>query len=123
MLVKEDKADPNMGDYDRRRALHLAACEGLLPAVDVLLSELQANPNVCDRWGNTPLDDAKRSGHDAVVARLRRAGGKEGACYVGNSKTPRPKPAGGGRVTFEGDVTAPEPSPAKSAESSACALL
>ena len=67
------------------QSLHLAASEGLLPVVDMLLDELHAKPNPLDRWGNTPLDDARRSGHSGVAERLTAAGGQVGAEYVGNS--------------------------------------
>ena len=42
------------GDYDKRTAMHLAASEGLLQVVQVLVDELGANPSVVDRWGGTP---------------------------------------------------------------------
>ena len=54
------------GDYDARCALHLAASEGILAVVEMLIDELCASVNPRDRWGNTPLDDAIRSGHDKV---------------------------------------------------------
>jgi glutaminase len=47
----------NVGDYDQRRALHVAAAEGHKDAVEWLISN-GADVNVVDRWGNTPLDDA-----------------------------------------------------------------
>jgi len=57
----------DQGDYDKRTALHLAASEGLLHVVKVLVDELGANPSVVDRWGRMPLDDAIR-GESAQVA-------------------------------------------------------
>ena len=47
------------GDYDRRTALHVAASEGRLDLV-ILLLDAGANPNRSDRWGGSPLDDAQR---------------------------------------------------------------
>ena len=49
----------NAGDYDSRTALHLAAAEGHFESVEYLLSH--GHPLfVRDRWGATPLDEAKR---------------------------------------------------------------
>eukprot|EP00948_MAST-09A_sp_MAST-9A-sp1_P004191 g4191.t1 len=61
------------GDYDKRTALHLAASEGRLNVVKFLLSS-KANFNAKDRWGGTPLSDAKREGHSDVQDTLRQAG-------------------------------------------------
>lgn len=38
----------------RRTILHMAAMSGNYKLVETLL-ELQADKNVCDRWGQTPL--------------------------------------------------------------------
>lgn len=54
--------DVNQGDYDGRTALHLACSEGHDYIVRYLLS-LGADPLVKDRWGATPLKDAKRAKH------------------------------------------------------------
>jgi ammonium transporter Rh len=51
--------DPNCGDYDRRTPLHLAVAEGSLDICNVLL-EYKANPLAEDRWGATPLYEARR---------------------------------------------------------------
>ena len=49
-----------------RTALHLAAAEGSLEAVEYLVSH--GHPlNVRDRWGATPLDEAKREKRKSVV--------------------------------------------------------
>ena len=53
------KGRPDHGDYDKRRPLHLAASEGQLECVELLLAS-QANVNVLDRWGRTPLWDGIR---------------------------------------------------------------
>ena len=48
----EKGVEPNGADYDRRTALHLAACEGWTELV-VLLLEKGADVNSLDRWGRT----------------------------------------------------------------------
>lgn len=50
----------NKGDYDNRTALHLAAAEGKYHIVKYLIDK-GANNKAVDRWGQTPMDDAKRS--------------------------------------------------------------
>ena len=62
--------DISRSDYDGRTALHLAACEGQVGAARLLIGagcELQPK----DRWGNTPMDDAKREKRHDIVALLR----------------------------------------------------
>lgn len=43
---------PNVQDYDKRTALHLAASEGHAPIVELLL-HYKANVNLKDRWQRT----------------------------------------------------------------------
>jgi len=52
--------NPDIGDYDSRCPMHLAASEGRLLAVSYLLG-VSANPNCKDRWGGTPMDDCEFS--------------------------------------------------------------
>ena len=66
-------------DYDKRTALHLAASEGLLKVVTVLVDELGADLFLVDRWGGTPLDDAVRSDHQDVASFLKSRGAGRGA--------------------------------------------
>ena len=60
------------GDYDKRTAIHLAAAEGNTSIVEALL-RAGANPLVKDRWGATPLDEAKREGRRETVKLLESA--------------------------------------------------
>ncbi len=61
----------NAGDYDLRTALHLAAAEGSLEAFEYLVTH--GHPlNVRDRWGATPLDEAKREKRKSVVDFLNK---------------------------------------------------
>jgi glutamate dehydrogenase len=66
--------DINKGDYDRRTPLHLAASEGHIDVVKFLVEEHNANVNVVDRFGNTPLQDAIRGGQDEIVKYLEGRG-------------------------------------------------
>lgn len=70
--------DINVGDYDKRTAMHLAASEGLLEMVTYLIDELKASHSPVDRWGGTPLDDALRHNHSTVVEFLVRSGASRG---------------------------------------------
>lgn len=61
-------------DYDGRTGLHLAASEGQLEIVKFLIAKrVDVNPK--DRWGGTPLADAKRHNHKKVIDFLESHGG------------------------------------------------
>lgn len=62
--------DVNCHDYDKRTPLHIAAAEGRVECVDVLLSG-GADSSFKDRWGITPMEEAEKNGHDVVVARMK----------------------------------------------------
>lgn len=62
-------ADPSSADYDGRTPLHLAACEGQKAVVEYLLSVCD-NSSPVDRWGHTPLDNARGAGHSAIAKAL-----------------------------------------------------
>ncbi|KAG7671633.1 putative Potassium channel AKT2 [Nannochloris sp. 'desiccata'] len=53
-------------DYDGRTALHIAAAEGNVPAVEVLVAEGGADVEKRDRWGATAGDEARRVGARGV---------------------------------------------------------
>ncbi len=67
----DDGAPIDVGDYDGRTALHLAASEGHLGIVRLLI-ERGANVNIVDRWGATPLSNATGHGHDEVAKLLEQ---------------------------------------------------
>jgi CRP-like cAMP-binding protein len=62
MLSRLCKAgiNPDSGDYDRRRALHIAASEGNMAAIRVLV-EFGADLSVKDRWNQTAEDEARNA--------------------------------------------------------------
>ncbi len=62
--------DVSQVDYDGRTALHLAACEGQVAAAKLLIAVGCARAPT-DRWGNTPLDDAVREEHHALIDLLQ----------------------------------------------------
>ncbi|GLT84598.1 hypothetical protein SLE2022_028190 [Rubroshorea leprosula] len=68
--------EPSLADYDRRTALHLAACEGCTE-VFLLLLEKGADVNSLDRWGRTPLSEARRFGHEEICKILEARGGTD----------------------------------------------
>lgn len=57
-------------DYDLRSPAHLAASEGHLPFLQ-MLHDAGADLSTVDRWGATPLDDAKKTGHAHIDSFLR----------------------------------------------------
>ena len=67
--------DPDTPDYDGRTALHVAASEGKVDAVDFLLQR-NVDPSPVDRWHHTPLDDAVRHERENVRTLLLQAGAK-----------------------------------------------
>jgi hypothetical protein len=64
--------DPNLKDYDYRTPLHVAASEGLIFMAKLLL-EAGASVFIKDRWGNTPLDEARMSGNKNLIKLLEDA--------------------------------------------------
>eukprot|EP00559_Dactyliosolen_fragilissimus_P003031 CAMPEP_0184865056 /NCGR_PEP_ID=MMETSP0580-20130426/16828_1 /TAXON_ID=1118495 /ORGANISM="Dactyliosolen fragilissimus" /LENGTH=666 /DNA_ID=CAMNT_0027364075 /DNA_START=29 /DNA_END=2029 /DNA_ORIENTATION=- len=68
----------NFRDYDRRTALHVAASEGNLSTVTLLVDTYKAPVNRSDRWGGSPLDDAHRHRHVEVAKFLRSRKGTTG---------------------------------------------
>lgn len=73
----EEGSDLERGDYDQRTPIHLAAAEGHRAVVELMLRS-GVSPNLVDRWGGTPLDDARKSGHTHLIALLEERGAKGG---------------------------------------------
>lgn len=57
--------------------MHLAAAEGHLEVVRFLL-EKNVSPNLSDRWGGTPLDDAELGEYSDVIDLLKQHGAEAG---------------------------------------------
>jgi ankyrin repeat protein/Ca2+-binding EF-hand superfamily protein len=74
-LLVQNGVDVNIGDYDYRRALHLAACNGHLAILESLIDCPNVDINPVDRLGGTPLEDAIREGQAAAAALLEKHGG------------------------------------------------
>lgn len=58
--------DPNSRDYNQRTPLHIAASQGLFFMTKLLL-EAGASASLKDRWGNTPLEEARICGSMNVI--------------------------------------------------------
>lgn len=73
-LIKSG-ANPNYPDYEKRYPLHIAASEGHLNIVKILI-ESGADINVKDKWGETALDNAIKFDHTDVSNYLKSFGEK-----------------------------------------------
>ena len=71
----ENRVSVNSHDYDKRTALHLAACEGRAEVVRHLLIS-RAEASFQDRFGNNALDDAIRHGHANIKKMIYDAGAR-----------------------------------------------
>ena len=69
-------------DYDGRTPLHLAAVEGHISAVRYILAQGVDRAPV-DRWGNTPLDDARQNGHVRIADLLAGSGAEKPSSAAG----------------------------------------
>ncbi|XP_028791312.1 potassium channel SKOR-like, partial [Neltuma alba] len=64
--------NPNSRNYDQRTALHIAASEGLFTVAEMLI-EAGASVLSTDRWGYTPLDEARIGGNRNMIRLLEVA--------------------------------------------------
>jgi glutaminase len=63
--------DLDDADYDGRTCIHLAASEGQTEIIRFLIGK-KVNVSPKDRFGGTPLDDAKRHGYKDAQALLEK---------------------------------------------------
>ena len=78
-LVKElveVGARPEVGDYDGRTPLHLAAAGGHLETMKYLYLQHGVDIHAEDRYGNTPMHDAMENNNTETVRFLKRLGAK-----------------------------------------------
>ena len=59
--------DLGLPDYEGRTAMHIAAGEGHINCVHFLMIKARVDHLPKDRWGRTPIDDARHQGHEDVV--------------------------------------------------------
>ena len=67
----------NMGDYDMRTPLHLAASENQFEVLAYFLSFDGVLLHQRDRWGARPVDDARKNGSLEVIQLLEAAMDKQ----------------------------------------------
>jgi len=74
-MMLQSGASVNATDHDQRSCMHFAAAVGNIPIVVALLAA-DADPNLKDRWGTTPLVDALRNNHMEMAEFLHSNGGE-----------------------------------------------
>mmetsp|Transcript_2910 Transcript_2910/g.7351 ORF Transcript_2910/g.7351 Transcript_2910/m.7351 type:complete len:1774 (+) Transcript_2910:107-5428(+) len=77
-ILAGNQVDMDNGDFDGRRALHLAAVGGNIKIVDLILAS-RADVNVEDGHGDTALTVALLSDQSEVAAHLAKHGGRHGS--------------------------------------------
>ncbi|KAL5556457.1 hypothetical protein UlMin_038693 [Ulmus minor] len=77
--------NPNAKNYDRRTPLHIAASEGLYSMAEFIL-DAGASVYLKDRWGNTPIDEARIGGNKNLLKLLEVAKSSQMSEFSNSSK-------------------------------------
>lgn len=72
-LIRAGADVSNLVDWNGRTLLHIAASEGYIFAVQTIVELTDARLDSKDKFGSTPLDDAKKSGSLQVAEYLEKA--------------------------------------------------
>jgi len=80
-LTQNPAVDVNVADYEGRTALHLAAKQGSLESVKMLVSQ-GAQTNIPDHTGRAPIMEAKEAGAEEVVRYLRSHGAIDSSKFM-----------------------------------------
>ncbi|KAL5555901.1 hypothetical protein UlMin_038137 [Ulmus minor] len=80
--------NPNAKNYDRRTPLHIAASEGLYSMAELIL-DAGASVYLKDRWGNTPIDEARIGGNKNLLKLLEVAKSSQMSEFSNSSKEVR----------------------------------
>ncbi|CAK7324876.1 unnamed protein product [Dovyalis caffra] len=80
--------NPNAKNFDHRTPLHIAASEGLLSIASLLL-EAGASVFPKDRWGNSPLDEARIGGNKDLIKLLEVARASQMSKFSDYPQLPR----------------------------------
>ncbi|CAN8276058.1 unnamed protein product [Cochlearia groenlandica] len=80
--------NPNTEDYDHRTPLHVASSEGLYLMAKMLV-EAGASVVAKDRWGNSPLDEARMCGNKKLIKLLEDAKTAKSSIYPSSSYEPQ----------------------------------
>ena len=71
MEDNDSDVDINEGDYDSRTPLHIAVEEQNLESIQILINN-NADPDIKDRWGMSPMEKANELKNDEIIKILQK---------------------------------------------------